>query len=54
MWDGRIDSLQRQVLSVIESPLEGNSSRLFFAQEIARRYGSLTTPNDVADMLEFE
>jgi cytochrome c peroxidase len=40
MWDGRIDSLQRQVLSVIESPLEGNSSRLFFAQEIARRYAS--------------
>lgn len=38
MWDGRIDSLQRQVLSVIESPLEANSSRLFFAQEIARRY----------------
>jgi len=40
MWDGRIDSLQRQVLSVFESPLEGNSSRLFFAQEIARRYAS--------------
>lgn len=38
MWDGRFDSLQRQVLSVIESPLEANSSRLFFAQEIARRY----------------
>jgi cytochrome c peroxidase len=38
MWDGRFDSLERQVLSVIESPLESNSSRLFFAQEIARRY----------------
>jgi cytochrome c peroxidase len=38
MWDGRFDSLQRQVLSVMESPLEGNSSRLFLAQEIARRY----------------
>lgn len=38
MWDGRFDSLQRQVLGVIESPLETNSSRLFFAQEIARRY----------------
>ncbi len=38
MWDGRFDSLQRQVLSVFESPLEGNSSRLFLAQEIARRY----------------
>jgi hypothetical protein len=38
MWDGRFDSLQRQVLSVVESPLEGNSSRLFFSQEIARRY----------------
>ncbi len=38
MWDGRFDSLQRQVLSVIESPLEANSSRLFFAQDIARRH----------------
>lgn len=38
MWDGRFDSLQRQVLAVIESPLEANSSRLYFAQEIARRY----------------
>ena len=38
MWDGRFDSLQRQVLGVFESPLEGNTSRLFFAQEIARRY----------------
>jgi cytochrome c peroxidase len=40
MWDGRFDSLQRQVLGVIESPLEANSSRLYFAQEIARRYGA--------------
>lgn len=40
MWDGRFDSLQRQVLSVIESPMEANSSRLFFAQEIARRYAA--------------
>jgi cytochrome c peroxidase len=40
MWDGRFDSLQRQVLGVIESPLEANSSRLFFAQEIARRYAA--------------
>jgi cytochrome c peroxidase len=38
MWDGRFDSLQRQVLGVIESPLEANSSRLYFAQEIARRH----------------
>lgn len=38
MWDGRFDSLQRQVLAVFESPVEGNSSRLFVAQEIARRY----------------
>ncbi len=38
MWDGRFDTLQRQVLAVFESPLEGNSSRLFFAQEVARRY----------------
>lgn len=38
MWDGRFDSLQRQILSVIESPLEANSSRLYFAQEVARRY----------------
>jgi cytochrome c peroxidase len=40
MWDGRFDSLQRQALSVYESPLEGNSSRLFVAQEIARRYAA--------------
>jgi cytochrome c peroxidase len=40
MWDGRFDSLQRQVLGVFESPLEGNSSRLYFAQEIARRYAA--------------
>jgi cytochrome c peroxidase len=40
MWDGRFDSLQRQVISVFESPLEGNSSRLFLAQEIARRYAA--------------
>jgi cytochrome c peroxidase len=40
MWDGRFDSLQRQVLGVIESPLEANSSRLYFAQEIARRYAA--------------
>ncbi|MGE4131807.1 MAG: cytochrome-c peroxidase [Bdellovibrionales bacterium] len=38
MWDGRFDSLQRQVLAVFESPMEGNSSRLYFAQDIARRY----------------
>lgn len=40
MWDGRFDSLQRQVLGVIESPMEANSSRLFFAQEIARRHAA--------------
>ncbi len=40
MWDGRFDSLQRQALAVFESPLEGNSSRLFVAQEIARRYAT--------------
>jgi cytochrome c peroxidase len=38
MWDGRFDSLQRQALAVFESPLEANSSRLFFAQQIARNY----------------
>ena len=38
MWDGRFDSLQRQALAVFESPREANSSRLFVAQEIARRY----------------
>ncbi len=38
MWDGRFDSMQRQVLGVFESPMEGNSSRLFLAQEIARRH----------------
>ena len=37
MWDGRFDSPAPK-LGVIESPLEANSSRLFFAQAIARRY----------------
>jgi cytochrome c peroxidase len=40
MWDGRFDSLQRQALAVYESAIEGNSSRLFLAQEIARRYAT--------------
>lgn len=40
MWDGRFDSMQRQVLAVFESPLEANSSRLFLAQQIARSYAA--------------
>jgi cytochrome c peroxidase len=38
MWDGRFDSLQRQILAVFESPLEANGSRLFLAQQVARLY----------------
>ncbi|MBL8951065.1 MAG: hypothetical protein JNK82_09830, partial [Myxococcaceae bacterium] len=40
MWDGKRDSLQRQVLAVIESPMEANSSRLYFAQQLARKYAA--------------
>lgn len=40
MWDGRFDSLQAQVLGPLESADEMNSSRLFVAQEIARRYAA--------------
>lgn len=34
MWDGRRDTLYNQIFSVIESPLEMNSSRLYVAQRI--------------------
>jgi cytochrome c peroxidase len=34
MWDGQRDSLQSQIFSVIESPVEMNSSRLFAAKQI--------------------
>lgn len=55
MWDGRFDSLQRQVLAVFESPVEANSSRLFVAQELARSYADEyiavfgDDPSDVLD-----
>ncbi|QQR90756.1 MAG: hypothetical protein IPJ88_03185 [Myxococcales bacterium] len=38
MWDGRRDSLHSQVFSVIESPREMNSSRLFVAKQIWEHY----------------
>jgi cytochrome c peroxidase len=37
-WDGRRDALYNQVFGPIESPVEMNSSRLFVASELARRY----------------
>ena len=40
MWDGRFDSLQSQVLGPLESADEMNSSRLFVAQQVARRYAA--------------
>lgn len=39
-WDGRRDALYNQVFAPIESPLEMNTSRLFVAEELARRYES--------------
>jgi cytochrome c peroxidase len=38
MWDGRRDTAYNQLFGVIESPLEANSSRLFFAQQIGALY----------------
>jgi cytochrome c peroxidase len=38
LWDGGRDSLYGQVFGPMESPLEMNSSRLFIAEELARRY----------------
>src|SRR5262249_33598820 len=38
MWDGRFDTLQRQALGPVESPLEFNSSRLYLAQRIFASY----------------
>ena len=40
MWDGRFDSFQSQIFSVIESPFEMNSSRLFYAVQIYNHYRS--------------
>ena len=37
-WDGRRDSLHAQVFAPIETPVEMNASRLFVAEELARRY----------------
>jgi cytochrome c peroxidase len=37
-WGGRHDAFYNQIFGPIESPLEMNSSRLFFAQEIFRRH----------------
>jgi cytochrome c peroxidase len=39
-WDGRRDTLHANIFSVIESPIEFNSSRLFVAQQIASLYQS--------------
>jgi cytochrome c peroxidase len=38
MWDGRFDTLHRQAIGPLESPLELNSSRLFLAQRIFASY----------------
>lgn len=38
MWDGRHDTLYNQIFGAIENVLEMNSSRLFTAQEVFRRY----------------
>lgn len=38
MWDGRHDSLHSQIFGPIESAAEMNSSRLFVAQQLARKY----------------
>jgi cytochrome c peroxidase len=37
-WDGRRDALYNQVFGPIESPVEMNSSRLYVAIELAKRY----------------
>ena len=39
-WDGRRDSTWSQVVGPLESPDEMNSSRLYVAQEIARRHAT--------------
>jgi cytochrome c peroxidase len=39
-WGGRRDAFHNQIFGPIESPLEMNSSRLFFALEIFRRHRS--------------
>lgn len=38
MWDGRRDALYNQVFAAIESRLEMNSSRLYVAEQIFKRY----------------
>ena len=38
MWDGRRDTAYNQIFGVIESPLEFNSSLVFFAQQIAANH----------------
>ena len=38
MWDGRSDTLYNQIMRVIESPVEMNSSRLFVAQQVFALY----------------
>jgi cytochrome c peroxidase len=38
MWDGRHDTLYGQILGPLESVVEMNSSRLFFAEQIFRKY----------------
>jgi cytochrome c peroxidase len=40
MWDGRRDALYNQVFGPTESPLEMNSSRLFVAETLAKKYRS--------------
>lgn len=40
MWDGRHDSLNSQIFSVIESPVEMNSSRLYFAYQVFKNHRS--------------
>jgi cytochrome c peroxidase len=39
-WDGRHDALYNQPFGPIESPVEMNSSRLFVAEQLARKYRS--------------
>ncbi len=38
MWDGRRDALYNQIFGPLESVVEMNSSRLYVAQQIRRRY----------------
>jgi cytochrome c peroxidase len=40
MWGGRHTTLHSQVFGALENPLEMNSSRLFFAQWMAKNYAS--------------